>query len=63
MGNASKIFIRKPEERRSRGRFTRRWKENFKVYFKETGSYIMKWVHLVQDMVKWWAVANTLMNF
>jgi hypothetical protein len=37
MRNASKILVGKHHGKRSLGRHTRRWKDNIKIYLRETG--------------------------
>jgi hypothetical protein len=40
----------------------RRWKDNIKLDFKETGIYGANWIRLAQDRVQWRAFVKTVMN-
>jgi hypothetical protein len=47
--NAYKIFVRKPEGKRPRGRPRRRWEDNIRMDLKEIVWEGVDWIHLVQD--------------
>jgi hypothetical protein len=59
---AYNILVGKPEERRPLGRPRRRWEDNIKMDHRETGFGDVDWIHLAQDMDRWRAVVNTVMN-
>jgi hypothetical protein len=50
-----------PEGGRSLWRPRRRWKDNIKVDLQEMG-WGMDWIELAQDMERWRAVVNAVMN-
>ena len=58
-----RVLVGKPECKRPLGRPRRRWKNNIKVDIQEVGCRGMDWIKLAQDRDRWWALANTLMNF
>jgi hypothetical protein len=60
--NACRIFVRKPERRRSLGRPRRRWVDNINIYLNEIGWDGMDWIELAQDRDQWRALVNTVMN-
>jgi hypothetical protein len=62
MRNTYKILVGKPEGKKLRERYRRRWEDNIKMDLTEIGWEVVDWVQLVQDMNKWWAVLNTVMN-
>jgi hypothetical protein len=55
-------FGGKPEGKRPLGRPWRRWEDNIKIDLQEVGCGGMDWIGLVQDMHRWWAVVNAVMN-
>jgi hypothetical protein len=60
--NAYKFLVRKPVEKRKRGRPRRTWEDNIKMDLRETGLGSVNWIHLAQDRDQWGAVVNTIIN-
>jgi hypothetical protein len=60
--NAYRVLLGKPEGKRPLGRPRRRWVDNNKMNLRETGWDGMDWIDLVQDMDRWRALVNTVMN-
>jgi hypothetical protein len=60
--NAYKILVGIPEGKRSLGRPRRRWEDNIRMDLMEIRWERVDWMHLVQDMDRWRAVVNTVMN-
>jgi hypothetical protein len=60
--NAYRIVVGKTEGRRSLRRPRRRWVDNIKMDFRETGWDSMDWIDLVQDRDQSRALVNTVMN-
>jgi hypothetical protein len=60
--NAYRILVGKPEGTRALGRPRRRWRDNIKMDIREIGWGGMDWNRLAQDMDKWRALVNTVMN-
>jgi hypothetical protein len=60
--NAYRIFVGKPERKRTLGRTRRRWVNNIKMDLREIGWYGMDWTDLAQDRDQWSALVNTIMN-
>jgi hypothetical protein len=58
---AYRILVGRPEGRRPLGRHRRRWEYNIKMDLEEVG-WGMDWIELAQDMDRWRAVLNTVMN-
>jgi hypothetical protein len=48
-GNAYRIFVGKSEGERQLGSTRHTWKDNIKVYLRETGCGGMDWIDLAQD--------------
>jgi hypothetical protein len=59
MRNASKIFVRKPERKRSFGRSKHTWEDNIKMDLGEIGWGGVDWIHLSQDRDQWQVLVNT----
>jgi hypothetical protein len=57
------VLVGKSEERRPLGRPRRRWEDNIKMDLQEVGCGGMDWIELAQDMDKWRALVNSIMNF
>jgi hypothetical protein len=55
-------LVGKPEGKRSLGRTRRRWEDNIKVDIQEVGCGVMDWIDLAQDMDRWRALVNVVMN-
>jgi hypothetical protein len=52
----------KPEGKRPLGKLRHRWQDNIKMDLWEMGRGGMDWIELAQDMDKWWALVNAVMN-
>ena len=52
----------KPERKRPLGRPRHSWEDNIKMDLQEVGCGGMEWIELAQDMDRWWALANAVMN-
>jgi hypothetical protein len=57
------VVVGRPECKRPPGRPRHRWEDNIKMDFREIGLNGANWIRLAQDKVRWWAFANTVMNF
>jgi hypothetical protein len=61
-GNAYRLLVGKPEGRRPLGRPRRRWLDNIRMYLVEVGRGDMDWIGLAQDMDRWRAHVNLVLN-
>ena len=52
-----RVLMGKPEGKRPHGRPTRRWED-----LHEVGCGGIDWIDLTQDMDRWWALVNAVMN-
>ena len=52
----------KPEGNRTLGKPRRRWKDNIKMDIQGVGCGGMNWIHLAQEMERWRALVNVVMN-
>ena len=52
----------KPEVKRPLGRAMRRWEHNINMDLKEVGCGDMDWIDLAQDMDRWRALVDVVMN-
>jgi hypothetical protein len=59
---AYSIWVRKPEEKRPRGRYRRRWENNVRMDLREIVWEGVDWIHLAQNRDQWWALVNVVMN-
>jgi hypothetical protein len=59
---AYNILVGRPEGRRPLGRPRRRWEDNIKMDIREIGFGDVDWIHLAQNMARWRALVNTVMN-
>ena len=57
------VLVGKPEGKRPLGRPRRRWEDNIKMDLQEVGYGGTDWIELAQDMDRWWALVNAVMNF
>jgi len=57
------VLVEKPEGKRPLGRPRRRWEDNIKMDLQEVGCGGMDWIELAQDMDRWQALVNAVMNF
>ena len=53
----------RPEGRRPLGRPRRRWEDRTKRDLRKVGRGSMDWIDLAQDLGKWRALVNAVMNF
>jgi hypothetical protein len=60
--NAYRSLVGKPEGKRPLGRPRRKWEDNIKMDFRETGWGGMDWIELAQDSDQWTVLINTVMN-
>jgi len=54
-------LVGKPEGK-PLGRPRHRWEENIKIALQEMGFGGMDWIELAQDVDRWWALVNVVMN-
>jgi hypothetical protein len=62
MRYAYNILVGNPEGMRPLGRSKHRWEDNIKMNLREIGWEVVEWMHLAQDMDKWRALVNAVMN-
>jgi hypothetical protein len=60
--HAYNILIGKPEGKRPLGRPMRRWEDNIRMDLRDIGWKGVEWIHLAQDMDRWRALVNAVMN-
>jgi len=60
--NLERDLLRKPEGKRPIGRPRRRWEDNIKMDLQEVGCGCMEWIELAQDLDRWRALVNKVMN-
>jgi hypothetical protein len=53
------VSVGKPEGKRKP---SRRWEDNIRMDVREIGWEGVDWMNLTQDMDRWWALVNTVMN-
>jgi hypothetical protein len=58
----SKFWPEKTERKRPHERPRRRWDDNIRMNFKETGWVVVDWINLAQDMDQWRDFFNTVTN-
>jgi hypothetical protein len=56
-----KVWVGKPEGKRSLGRPRRRWEDGIRMDLREIGGSV-DWIQLAQDRDRWRAVVSTVMN-
>jgi hypothetical protein len=61
--NAYRLLVGKPEGKRPLGRLRRRWVDNIRMDLGEVGLGDVDWIGLAQDMNRWRAVVNSVLNF
>ena len=57
-----RILVGKPEGKRPLERPRSRWEDNIKTDLQEVGFRGMDWIELAQDMDRWRALVNAVMN-
>ena len=57
-----RVLVGKPEGKRPLGRPRLKWEDNVKMDLQEVGYGGMDWMELVQDMDRWRALVNAVMN-
>jgi hypothetical protein len=62
MRNAEKMFVVKPEGKRSLGRSGRKWEDNIKMVLEAIEFEGVDWINLARDRDRWWALLNMAMN-
>ena len=65
MGERTGVYralVGKPEGKRPLGRPRLKWEDNVKMDLQEVGYGGMDWMELVQDMDRWRALVNAVMN-
>jgi hypothetical protein len=60
--NVYRLLVGKPEGRRLQGRPRRRWLDNIKMNLVEVGWGDVDWISLAQDMNRWRALVNSVLN-
>ena len=56
------FLVRKTEGNRSFGRSRCTWEDNIKIDLQKVGCGGIDWTELAQDIDRWWALGNTLIN-
>ena len=57
-----RVLVGKPEGKRPLVRPRRRWEDNIKIDLQEMESGDMDWIELAQDMDRWRALVDVVMN-
>jgi hypothetical protein len=57
-----RVFVKKPEGKRPLGRLRCRWEDSIQMDLQEVGYGGMDWIGLAQDMDRWRALVNAIMN-
>ena len=58
----SRDLVGKPEGKKPLGKLGLRWEESIKINLQKVGWGGMEWIALAQDMGRWQAVVNVIMN-
>jgi hypothetical protein len=58
-----RLLVWKPERKIPLRRPRRRWEDNIKMDLQEVGGRCGDWMELAQNMDRWRALVNTVMNF
>jgi hypothetical protein len=56
------ILVGRPEGKKPLGRPRGRWEDNIKINLREIGFGDVDWIHWAQDIDRWRALVNTVMN-
>jgi hypothetical protein len=57
-----RVLVGKPERKSPLGRPRSRWEDNIKTDLQEVGYGNMDWIEPAQDMDRWQALGNAVMN-
>ena len=57
-----RVFVGKPEGKRTSGRSRRRWEDNIRMDLQEVGCGGMDWIELAQGRDRWRALVSAVMN-
>jgi hypothetical protein len=57
-----RILVSKPGGKSQLGKLRRRWEDNIKLDLQEVGCGGMDWIDLAQDMDRWRALVNAVIN-
>jgi len=57
-----RVLVGEPEGKRPLGIPRSRWEDNVKMDLKDVGCGGMDWIKLAQDMGRWRALVNAVMN-
>ena len=57
-----RVLVGKSEDQRPLGRPRRRWVDNIKMDLQKVGCGSVEWNDLTQDMDRWQALVNAVMN-
>jgi hypothetical protein len=60
--NMHKLLVGKPEGKRSLRRPRHNWVDNIMMGLLEIGLNVVDWIGLPQDMYRWRALVNSVMN-
>jgi hypothetical protein len=60
--NAYRLFVGKPEGKRTLGRPRRRWEYNIRMDVREVGWGDVDWIGLAKDRNRWRALVNSVLN-
>jgi hypothetical protein len=62
-GNVCRLLVGKPERRETTRKTRCRWMDNIRMDLREIGWGGVDWIGLAQDMDRWRALVNAIMNF
>ena len=57
-----RVLVGEPQGKRPLGRPRRRWEDNIKMDLQEVECGGLDWIELAQDMDRWLALVNVVMN-
>jgi hypothetical protein len=60
--NAYRLLLGKPEGKRPLGRLRHRWVDNIRMDLGEVGWGYVDWIDLAQDMNRWRALVNSVLD-